>query len=77
VSYHFGSFFRHRKTAESKGLNFVLFDSFFASVDVDEPSDVLELMLHGEGKHSYQLLTSLGFYVDFSSKDPVLKRKEK
>ena len=74
VSYHFGSFFRHMKTAESMGLRFTIFDSFLASVDIDEPSDVLELMLHGSGKHSYQLLASLGFYVDFSSRDPVLRR---
>lgn len=75
VSYHFGSFFRHMKTAESIGLEFTIFDSFLASVDIDEPSDVLELMLHGSGKHSHRFLTSLGFYVDFSSKDPILRRR--
>jgi len=75
VSYHFGSFFRHMRTAESMGLRFTIFDSFLASVDIDEPSDVLELMLHGSGKHSYQFLASLGFYVDFSSKDPTLRRR--
>jgi 2-phospho-L-lactate guanylyltransferase len=75
VSYHFGSFFRHMNTAESIGLKFTIFDSFLASVDIDEPSDVLELMLHGSGKHSHRFLTSLGFYVDFSSKDPILRRR--
>ncbi len=75
VSYHFGSFFRHMNAAESIGLKFTVFDSFLASVDIDEPPDVLELMLHGSGKHSHRLLTSLGFYVDFSTKDPVLRRE--
>lgn len=75
VSYHFGSFFRHMRGAESVGLKFRTFDSFLASVDIDEPSDVLELMLHGNGKHSHRFLTSLGFYVDFSSRDPTLRRR--
>lgn len=74
VSYHFGSFFRHRRTAESMGLKFTLFDSYLSSIDIDEPSDILELMLHGIGKHSHRFLSSLGFYVDFSTKDPVLRR---
>ena len=75
VSYHFGSFFRHMKSARLSGLKFAIFDSFLASVDIDEPSDVLELMLHGSGKHSHRFLSSLGFYVDFSAKDPVLRRE--
>ncbi len=74
TSYHYGSFLKHIRIAEELGLKYSVFDSFFASVDIDDESDVLELMLHGKGKHSYEFLESIGFYVDFSEKEPKLRR---
>ncbi|ADC65964.1 2-phospho-L-lactate guanylyltransferase CofC [Ferroglobus placidus DSM 10642] len=74
TSYHYGSFLKHVRIAEKLGLNLSIFDSFYASIDIDDESDLLELMLHGKGKRSYEYLESIGFYVDFSEKEPKLKR---
>lgn len=74
TSYHYGSFLKHVQICESLGLKCEIFDSFYASVDIDDESDLLELMIHGKGKRSYEYLESIGFYVDFSEKDPVLRR---
>ncbi len=73
VSYHYGSFRKHVKIAEELGFKVGIFDSFYASVDVDDEADLLELMLHGEGKRSWEYLKSLGFDVKFS-KVPKLVR---
>ncbi|MCS7121025.1 MAG: 2-phospho-L-lactate guanylyltransferase [Archaeoglobaceae archaeon] len=61
VSYHYGSFFKHLKIAEKLGMKVNIFDSFFASCDIDDESDLLELLLHGKGKRSKDYLESLGF----------------
>ncbi len=74
TSYHYGSLVKHVQICESLGLRWEVFDSFYASVDIDDESDLLELMLHGKGKRSYDYLEELGFYVDFSERDPVLRR---
>ena len=74
VSYHYGSFFKHLEIARKLNLKVEVFDSFYASVDVDDESDLLELMLHGKGKRSWDYLRSIGFDIDFSSKDPKLVR---
>jgi len=74
VSYHYGSFFKHISIAEKLGLKVEIFDSFYASVDIDDESDLLELLMHGKGKRSHEYLTSIGFGVDYSKKDPKLVR---
>ena len=74
TSYHYGSFLKHIRIAERLGLSLSVFDSFYASIDIDDESDLLELMLHGKGKRSYEYLESIGFYIDFSEKEPKLKR---
>ncbi len=75
VSYHYGSFFKHIAIAKRLGLRVEIFDSFYASVDIDDESDLLELLMHGEGKRSYEYLKSIGFGVDLSKKDPELIRR--
>ncbi len=75
TSYHYGSFFKHLKICQELGIDFGIYDSFYASIDIDDQSDLLELMLHGKGKRSYEFLEGIGFYVDFSEKDPVIKRE--
>ncbi len=75
TSYHYGSFFKHVRICRELGIEFGIYDSFYASIDIDDESDLLELMLHGKGKRSCEFLESIGFYVDFSEKDPVLKRE--
>uniref|UniRef100_A0A7C3MB17 2-phospho-L-lactate guanylyltransferase n=1 Tax=Archaeoglobus fulgidus TaxID=2234 RepID=A0A7C3MB17_ARCFL len=74
VSYHYGSFFKHLEIALKLGMKAEIFDSFFSSVDIDDESDLLELMMHGEGKRSQKFLKDLGFYVCFE-KTPRLERR--
>ncbi|MBO8182566.1 MAG: 2-phospho-L-lactate guanylyltransferase [Archaeoglobus sp.] len=75
VSYHYGSFMKHVEIAKSKGLTFSIFDSFFSSVDVDDESDVLELLIHGKGKRSREYLVSIGYGISCEEKDPRIVRK--
>ncbi|AGK60278.1 phospholactate guanylyltransferase [Archaeoglobus sulfaticallidus PM70-1] len=74
VSYHYGSFMKHLAIAKSRKLKVVVFDSFYSSIDIDDESDILELLIHGEGKESYKFLSSI-MSVDCSSKDPYIKRR--
>ena len=74
VSYHYGSFLKHLKMAESMGLKPAIFDSFYASVDVDDYSDLLEVMLHCKGE-TKKFLQKLGFKV-IMEKEPYLIRDQ-
>lgn len=76
VSYHYGSFFKHINIAKELGLSYKVFDSFYSSIDVDEELDLLELLLHGEGKKSWKFLVDIGFKVEFR-KDPIFYRVSK
>jgi len=74
VSYHYGSFLKHVEIAKKLGLKVEIFDSFYASVDIDNEQDLLELLIHGKGKKSYDFLLSIGFKLDLSNKEPKLIR---
>lgn len=65
VSYHYCSFLKHVNIAKSMNFSLAIFDSFYASVDVDSEEDLLELMIHGEGKLSKDYLEKIGFRVEF------------
>jgi len=73
VSYHYCSFLKHLDIARDSGLSCSIFDSFYSSVDIDDESDILELMIHGEGKLSRAYLEELGFRIKFE-KTPTLLR---
>ncbi|ADB57130.1 2-phospho-L-lactate guanylyltransferase [Archaeoglobus profundus] len=73
VRYYYCSFLRHLEFAKSLDLKCTVFDSFYASVDIDTPDDLLELMIHGEGKKSYEFLYSIGFRIKYE-KEPKLVR---
>ena len=49
VQYYNSSFENHCKIASKQGLSLGTYDSFLASTDIDEPHDIVELILHGEG----------------------------
>ena len=49
VRYHGQSFLNHKKQALDCGLSFEVFDSFFAGADLDEPDDIAEVLIHGNG----------------------------
>jgi len=50
VKYHDCSFTSHCEITEYLDKSMHIFDSFLASTDIDEPHDIVELMLHGKGK---------------------------
>lgn len=74
VSYHYCSFLKHLDIAKSLGLRYKIFDSFYASLDIDDETDLLELMIHGSGKLSKSYLESIGFRI-LMEKTPKLKRE--
>lgn len=50
VDYHGASIRDHREIANSIGATTQTVDSFRLSTDIDEPIDLAELLLHGEGR---------------------------
>jgi 2-phospho-L-lactate guanylyltransferase len=52
VDYHGASLRDHRLAAEAASLDLVEVDSFRLSTDVDEPADLVEVLLHNEGRAS-------------------------
>ncbi|RLI86819.1 MAG: 2-phospho-L-lactate guanylyltransferase [Archaeoglobales archaeon] len=73
VSYHYCSFLKHVEIAKSLNLRVEIFDSFYASVDVDTPEDLLEILIHGRGKRSYVYLHSIGFRLKFEREPNILR----
>ncbi|WP_415380257.1 2-phospho-L-lactate guanylyltransferase [Halosimplex sp. TS25] len=49
VDYHGASFRDHRDIAGEAGIDPAVVDSFRLTTDVDEPADLVEVLLHGEG----------------------------
>ncbi|ELZ96949.1 hypothetical protein C440_04208 [Haloferax mucosum ATCC BAA-1512] len=50
VDYHGASILDHRRIARDAGLSFVELDSMRLAIDVDEPTDIVEVLLHGAGR---------------------------
>ena len=63
VDYHGASYRDHRRIAAEAGLSVAVVDSMRLATDVDEPSDLLEVLLHGDGR-ARQWLSDAGFAVD-------------
>ncbi|MCZ7400707.1 MAG: 2-phospho-L-lactate guanylyltransferase [Candidatus Methanoperedens sp.] len=57
VDYYGASFLKHLEIA--KGLSVEVFDSFNLSTDIDEVSDLAEVLIHGKG-HSRAYLEKIG-----------------
>ena len=49
VKYYGSSFLTHCSIAEKTGQNVEIYDSFLAGTDIDEPEDLVELLIHGRG----------------------------
>jgi len=60
VSYYGLSFLKHLQMATDLGLSAGVFESFRCASDIDEPSDLVEVMIHGRGR-TPELLRDLGF----------------
>jgi 2-phospho-L-lactate guanylyltransferase len=63
VDYYGTSFLDHLKIAEEAGLSVDIYDSFMMSTDIDEPKDLVELLIHGKGRAA-QYLRSIGISLD-------------
>ncbi|AEH61444.1 2-phospho-L-lactate guanylyltransferase CofC [Methanosalsum zhilinae DSM 4017] len=49
VKYYGSSFLNHYAIAQECGMSVHVYDSFRASTDIDEPQDLVELLVHGSG----------------------------
>lgn len=72
VDYYGASFLKHREIAS--GLQTDIFDSFNISTDIDEVSDLTEVLLHGKG-HSREYLTKIGINISPNSGRVGVKRQ--
>ena len=64
VDYHGASCRDHREAARRAGLDLATVDSFRLATDVDEPADLVEVLLHAEGTESAAWLREAGIAVD-------------
>jgi 2-phospho-L-lactate guanylyltransferase len=62
TDYHGASVRDHRSIAAELGIDPVTVDSFRLAVDVDEPADLAELLLHGSGRAA-AFLDRAGFEI--------------
>jgi len=49
VDYSKSSFLNHLRIARDANMSVCIYDSFFVSTDMDEPGDLVELLIHGKG----------------------------
>ncbi|ELZ41909.1 hypothetical protein C463_11575 [Halorubrum californiense DSM 19288] len=65
VDYHGASYLDHREIASEIGAAFAAVDSQRLGTDVDEPADLAEVLIHGEGRAA-AWLREAGFALDAS-----------
>ena len=65
VDYHGASYLDHREIADEIGASFAAVDSHRLGTDVDEPDDLAEVLIHGEGRAA-GWLREAGFALDAS-----------
>ncbi|WP_293027287.1 2-phospho-L-lactate guanylyltransferase [Natronococcus sp.] len=63
VDYHGGSFLDHREIAGEVGADLAVVDSFRLATDIDEPADLVEVLVHGTDRAS-AALRELGFELE-------------
>ena len=69
VDYHGASYRDHRHIAEAAGASVATVDSFRLSTDVDEPSDLVEVLLHASDGEAGSWLADRGFEVTIEGVD--------
>ena len=65
VDYHGASYRDHREAATAAGLSVGVVDSMRLATDIDEPADLAEVLLHGDGR-AREWLVDTGFELDVS-----------
>lgn len=73
VDYHGTSFLDHRQAAADIGASVTLSDSFRLAVDVDEPADLVEVLVHAEGPPA-AWLREQGFELETDGQRPAVRR---
>ena len=73
VDYHDASISDHRRIAGEIDADLETVDSFRLAVDVDEPADLVEVLLHGEGR-ARRWLEDAGFDVESTDGRVVARR---
>lgn len=63
VDYHGASYLDHVRIAREVGASIETVDSFRLSTDIDEPDDLVEVLLHGDGRAA-ATLDELGFDLE-------------
>lgn len=74
VDYHGVSVRDHQRIARSRGLSTAKVDSFRLALDVDEPSDLVEVLLHSSGRAA-DWLESNGFVIAKPGGRPTVARE--
>lgn len=74
TDYHGASIRDHRRIAREMDLTVAEIDSYRLGADVDEPADLLEVLLHGAGE-SAAWLESAGFRIETGSGRPEAVRR--
>lgn len=74
VDYHGTSYRDHCRQAQSRGTPLATVDSFRLAADVDEPVDLVEVLLHG-GDRSSAWLADAGFEL-VGSEDRTIARRQ-
>ncbi|AKH98418.1 2-phospho-L-lactate guanylyltransferase [Halanaeroarchaeum sulfurireducens] len=69
VDYHGASFRDHLDRARAVGASVREVDSFRLATDIDAPADLLEVLVHGDGRAS-QWLRAAGFRVHSEGDEP-------
>lgn len=70
VDYHGLSFLDHLKIAKDKKLSVNVYDSFFLSTDIDEVSDLMELLIHGNCS-AERYLRKIGVHLEINDENEV------
>jgi len=73
VDYHGGSYRTHRRRATESGAAVTTVDSFRLALDVDEPGDLAEVLLHVTG-HAEMWLREAGFELVTDTRGLVARR---
>ncbi|MFB6084623.1 MAG: 2-phospho-L-lactate guanylyltransferase [Halorientalis sp.] len=75
TDYHGASIRDHREAARAVGATVAEVDSFRLATDVDEPADLVEVLLHSEGE-AREWLVEAGFEVDADGRATVTRAQE-
>jgi 2-phospho-L-lactate guanylyltransferase len=74
VDYHGASYLDHRRAAAAAGLSVGVVDSMRLATDVDEPDDLAEVLLHGDGR-AREWLVDAGIELDVSDSRVGVRRE--